>query len=107
MRVASLHAGTIRGRRNTTGDAQANSVVGNSITIIVATVAGFAARDAAGADSVVDHAVAIIVLTIAGLRNRAMQGIAATVLILINLRIAIVVLVVADFPRIVTKPSTG
>jgi hypothetical protein len=36
-----------------------------------------------------------------------MQGIAASVLILIYLGIAIVVLVVADFSGIVTKPSSG
>ena len=104
LRVAGLHAGTVGRRWNTAGNAQTNAIVSDSIAVIVTAVAGLAARNTPRTDTIVNNAVTIIVLAIAGFHNRTVQGRTAAILSLIHLGVAIVVLAVADFSRIVAKP---
>jgi hypothetical protein len=105
--VTNLHAVAVTRSGKPTRDVQADAIVGDAVTIIVATIADFTAGHASGANTIINDAVAIIVLAVARFGHGAVLRIAATGLSLVNRRVAVVVDVVADFSRIVAKPSRG
>jgi hypothetical protein len=101
---AGLHSGAVGGRGQSTRYAQP-TVISNAVTVVVASVADFAAGHAPGADTVVCDAIAVIIQTVTGFSDRAVYRSAAFLLAFINAGHTVVILVVADVTGIVAKPG--
>jgi hypothetical protein len=98
--------GTIRRRHLTARNACClrYAIVGDTIAIVVASIARFGRWNATATDTIIDDAIAIVILTIACFRRRTMRWNATLKNPLVGSILAIVVDVVANLFRIVTKP---
>ncbi len=81
-----------------------NSFVDDPVAIVIASVADFLRRHATRTHVFIRLSVAIVVLAIANLGRRTMERTAAPRHPVVDLTIAVVIVVVADFFRIVTQP---